>query len=136
MKRILYKQGFKYQLVEDYCAILPFCPLAPIEQKYISFYPTGELCIKRGYAWDGPSGPTIDTKNFLRGSLEHDALYQLMRQELLDQDYRAQADARLVEVCKQDGMSWLRAQWVFLGVRAGGAPSADPTSAKLILEAP
>jgi len=37
----------------------------------------GSLCIREGYSWDGPSGPAIDTVDFMRGSLVHDALYQL-----------------------------------------------------------
>ena len=59
----------------------------------------GHLIIKRSYAWDGPSGPTIDTKNFMRGSLVHDALYQLMRHEHLSSDeWRAVADLEHHEV--------------------------------------
>jgi len=45
----------------------------------------GMLKIKTGYSWDGPSWPAIDTKNFMQGSLIHDALYQLMRELVLPQ---------------------------------------------------
>ncbi len=31
-----------------------------------------------------PNGPTIETKTFMRASLVHDALYQLMREEHLE----------------------------------------------------
>ena len=47
---------------------------------FIEIGTDGLLTIRKGYAWDGPSGPTIDTKDFMRGSLVHDALYQLLRE--------------------------------------------------------
>jgi hypothetical protein len=77
----------------------------------------GFLHIKAGYCWDGPSGPTIDTENFMRGSLIHDALYQLMREGKISLSYRRRADELLREICLKDGMSRLRAWWVYWGVR-------------------
>jgi len=47
----------------------------------------GGLLIKAGYSWDGPSGSAIDTKNFMQGSLVHDALYQLLRENILYESY-------------------------------------------------
>jgi hypothetical protein len=47
----------------------------------------------KGYAWNGPSGPTLDTRNFMRGSLVHDALYQLMREGRMDNGLRRQNEA-------------------------------------------
>ncbi|HUS89668.1 MAG TPA: hypothetical protein VMW91_10000, partial [Desulfosporosinus sp.] len=40
------------------------------------------IVIHKGYAWDGPSGPTFDTPNFMLGSLVHDVFYQAMREGL------------------------------------------------------
>src|SRR3990167_5137648 len=83
------------------------------------------LYIFEGYAWDGPSGPAIDTKNFMVGALVHDALYQLMREKLLDADkWRETVDEELVRLTKEDGMWSLRRAWVLAGVRFGGGPSA------------
>jgi hypothetical protein len=93
---------------------------------------TGKLIIRKGYSWDGPSGPTIDTKNFLRGSLIHDALYQLMREGVLPQAAREKADKILRDVCLKDGMSRFRAWYVYMAVRVGGASSAVPD----LLQAP
>lgn len=92
----------------------------------------GTLIIRKGYSWDGPSGPTIDTKNFIRGSLIHDALYQLMREQVLPQSVRERADEILKEVCLEDGMSEFRAWYVYKAVRAFGASSATPD----LLQAP
>ena len=73
----------------------------------------------------------------MRGSLIHDALYQLMRERYLDKEkYREPADRLLQSICKEDGMSSLRAWLVYLGVRLGGDPSADPASDKPVVRAP
>jgi hypothetical protein len=81
----------------------------------------GKLVIYKGYAWDGPSGPTIDTKNFMRGSLVHDAYYQLMREGYIEPGvWRKYADDELRRICIEDGMSRFRAWYVWKAVRAFG----------------
>ncbi len=70
---------YKYQLMADYILQIDIKPIQNIELKFLSLSSEGALPIKKFYAWDGPSGPTIDTRDFMRGSLVHDALYQLMR---------------------------------------------------------
>ena len=62
----------------------------------------------------------------MQGSLVHDALYQLMRECVIEQSQRKRADEILRKICKRDGMSKIRAWWVYLGVRIGGASSAKP----------
>jgi len=96
-----------------------------IKTPYINLTTGGVLTIKQGYAWDGPSGPTIDSADFMRGSLVHDALYQLMREGYLDRDQcRDAADRLLQAICIADGMSQVRAKWVYEGVQHFGAASA------------
>lgn len=94
--------------------------------KWVTLSKTGRLTMKKGYAWDGPSGPTIDTKNFMRGSLVHDACYQLMRAKLLPQDKRKPADVLLWLICIDDGMSRTRADYVYHAVRAFARRAARP----------
>ena len=137
MECIAYKKGYKYQLVENYITDINIKPEDTINSDYIDLTSNGQLTIKKGYAWDGPSGPTIDTLNFMRGSLVHDALYQLMRNNFLDKNqYRQEADRLLATMCKQDGMSAARAWIVYQGVRFGGDPSADPSNKKPVIKAP
>ena len=124
MKVIKYKDGYKYQLAETYSTKIGIFPDAHVRHDYISLSPHGFLSIRKGYAWDGPSGPTIDTKNFMRGSLVHDALYQLIREGLLPLSDRENADAELRRICMEDGMSAVRAWWVFQGVRIFGDTAA------------
>ena len=124
MKKIHYRDGYKYQLARDYVVQIALFPRATIRGPYIGLTVDGQLAIKMGYAWDGPSGPTIDTLNFMRGSLVHDALYQLIREGRLPISARLDADEILRRICIEDGMSRLRAWWVYQGVRFGGGAAA------------
>lgn len=129
---IRYGTGYKYQLRAGYAVRIP--ELAdperlPIVTDWIDLDPDGTLRIRPGYAWDGASGPTYDSKSSMRPSLVHDALYQLMRMELLDREqWRDEADAIFRRMCKEDGMwSLLASVWHFM-VRRFADPAADPAS--------
>ena len=108
---IRYRAGYKYQLVEDYQHETDI-PGVSIATPFICLSKTGMLTIKAGYAWNGASGPTIDSKSSMRGSLVHDALYQLMSiyPDLLK--FRLYADELFFITCKQDGMGSARA-WLW-----------------------
>lgn len=136
MNKIRYIAGYKYQLHETYSIKLPFSvpEIGIIDHSFLNII-DGALTIMQGYAWDGPSGPTIDTNDFMRGSLVHDALYQLMREGLLDQSFRQLADALLHSLCIEDGMSKFRAAYVYNAVHEFGAKNATKQNPE-ILEAP
>lgn len=137
MECITYRAGYKYQLKENYSIRIDIKPPALIDTDYLALTTDGILTVKKGYAWDGPSGPTIDTPNFMRGSLIHDALYQLMRERLLDEEtHRETADRLLQGICLEDGMSSLRAWLVYQAVHYFGEPSADPANDKPVTKAP
>lgn len=133
---IHYRKGYKYQLAKDYYRQTDLRPKEDIITQFIRLSTDGVLLIKSGYAWDGPSGPTIDTKNFMEGSLVHDALYQLMRMDWLPQSARKYADKLLVEICRENGMSKLRCCWVYKGVRGGAGFAASPENKKKVIIAP
>jgi len=135
-KHIYYTKGYKYQIEGEYQCQTMIIPDKDIDTQWIRLTKGGVLTIRRGYAFDGPSGLTVDTKTFMRGSLEHDALYQLMRQGELSQLKRQQIDKRLRDVCLVDGMIRLRAWWVYRGVRLGGAMSAHPDNRREVVTAP
>lgn len=120
---------YKYQLMRPYVHSVPFSGFQT-ETDYLRLRPDGELEVKRSYAWDGPSGPTVDTRDFMRGSLVHDALYQLIRLEVLLPSHRRLADRELRAICRQDGMSAFRAWYVYAAVRLFGASSARPGTDK------
>lgn len=131
---IKYKDGYQYQLVEPY-AVGVSIPSRPIQTKYLRLE-GGLLTILDGYAWDGPSGPSIHSLNFMRGSLVHDALYQLIRQGQLGSCWRDEADRELRRICKEDGMSSIRAWWVYKAVRLAGWWAATPAAIKKVFTAP
>ena len=137
MEWISYKKGYKYQLTEEYSTTIPIKPDNDIDFDYVVLSREGAIKIKKGYAWDGPSGPTFDTLNFMRGSLVHDALYQLMRQGELEKNrYRKPADSLLRDMCKVDGMNSIRAWGVYQAVRIAAGSAADPANRKPVVKAP
>ena len=106
--------GWKYMLTEDYSVFVGLTP--EIKTDYI-ILSGGILRIKAGYAWDGGSGPCWDTGTVMRGSLVHDALYQLLRLGLLAKSDRKAADRLLKNVCLEDGMNRFRAFYIYWAVR-------------------
>ena len=131
-----YREGFKYQLYEDEVFFTRIKPVEPIETYFISLATGGTLTTKRGYAWDGPSGPAFDTNTFMRASLAHDALYQLMRMGLLDFKWRPCADEEMKSICEEAGMWPWRVWWVYQGVKNFAASAAKENNRKKVLEAP
>lgn len=120
-KTIRYRDGYKYQLAETYRDQVPIYPRLDIKTQFISLSRVGALAIRAGYASDGPSGPTVDTKTFMRGAFVHDALCQLMRMGLLDRKVWAKpAHGLLRAMCVVDGMWRVRAWWTYWGLVLGG----------------
>ncbi len=131
-----YTSGYKYQLAISYKVQTAVRPKKLVQTRYLSLNEKGSLRISSGYAWDGPSGPTVDTKSFMRGSLVHDALYQLIRRGWLSQDYREAADLELWKICREDGMSRMRAWYVHRAVRRVGFLATAESAKKKLLSAP
>ena len=147
IKYIKYHHSYKYELFQRAAPIQTDLTQFDISLPYIRLK-NGKLIIQAGYKWNGPSGPAIDTKNFMRGSLIHDAIYQLLRMQKLPSVYqirvlneqgelvdtikqhntRKYADELLRDLCREDGMSWLRSRWVYRAVRMFAARSAKTGS--------
>jgi len=118
---------YKYQLLVPYAVDIPIKGYS-IEEQYFSLNEEGHLYIQALYAWDGPSGPTFDTPSFMRGSLVHDVLYQMIRLGLLPVEMKEIADDILYDICIEDGMWKVRALWVKRAVKRFGASSCVPGS--------
>lgn len=116
---------YKYQLMEPYVHDVSILG-HEVDTDYLRLQQDGTMEIEHAYAWDGPSGPTRDTPDFMRGSLVHDAMYQLIRMEVLPLSSKDHADRLLQKVCREDGMSRFRSWCVYLGVRWFGRSSARP----------
>ncbi len=134
---ILYRSEYKYQLADSYTIKIPIEPKHDIETDFIALDTAGNLFIKNGYAWDGPSGPVVDTEENMRASLVHDALYQLMRnKELSTRTHRKAADQLFKDICKDDGVSNFKASVYYKALRKFGKPAASPQNKKIIHRAP
>ena len=120
---------YKYQLTENFTYKTKIIG-KDITTEYLRLDELGCLHIKRGYCWDGPSGPTFDTKSSMRASLVHDALYQLIRMgELLPSDRKA-ADELLYQICLEDAMWKWRAWLWYRTVKKAAGWAAEPGSQK------
>ncbi|BFT31242.1 hypothetical protein D210916BOD24_24180 [Alteromonas sp. D210916BOD_24] len=136
-KYIEYRADYKYQLASDYRILTNIVPKTAIQTEFIHLDKSGDLLVKSGYAWDGPSGPVVDTEENMRGSLVHDALYQLMRNGWLNaRVHRKAADQLFKDICIEDGVSNFRASAYYKALRKFGKPAASPQNKKVITRAP
>jgi hypothetical protein len=134
---IRYRSEYKHQLASAYRVAVPIFPAEDIVTDFIELDTWGELTVRNAYAWDGPSGPVIDTPQNMRASLVHDALYQLMRLgELSARSHRKAADKVFRSLCKEDGVSNWTANVYYKVLRRFGKPSASPENKKKIHRAP
>ena len=121
--------NWKYELAEEYQVQLPpaLHPELGIHTEFLALTSSGILSIAPGYAYDGASGPTVDTKSSLRGALVHDALYQLMRGKFLDYKvHRKPTDKLFYRIIREDGMNPLRAYLWYRAVRRCGKKFTKP----------
>lgn len=130
---LLYTTGYKYRLEQDFFWLMPdsLTPEKTFESDHITIFDFSVLQIKAGFAWDGATN-AIDTKSVMRGALIHDALYKAIRSgfaEHLGRDkeiIRKEADKIFRDICLLDGMSKIRAAYMFDAVRIFGAKAAEP----------
>ena len=126
-KALYYRAGYKYQVTRDYHIKIAILGLT-INLQFVSLDEFGKLIIKSGYAWNGASGPTWDTKNSMTGSLIHDVGYQLIRLGHLDEKYKEYFDQILHDICTEDGMWSWRADWWRWAVLNFGIGSCKPSA--------
>lgn len=155
MNYILFTTGKEYQLKGEVSVQLDIKLPQDIILGPICLHKSGLLVISSWYAWDGPSGPTkyisailriipivgvslwwLFIRSFIRGSLIHDALYQLIRNNLLDPELRDWVDRELIRICKEDKMSSIRRKWIYRGLQVGGGSSIRPENKQKIYRAP
>lgn len=139
MTFIRYRSGYRFQLAEDYSiatTVHDAVRTTALGNDYVWLAPNGWLNVRKGYAWDGASGPVRQTPDIVRGSLVHDALYQLMRECGLSATWKPVADELLRTMCIEDGMPHWMAQAVYQAVKAFGGTALDVRSIAPVLIAP
>lgn len=134
--RIKYSEGYKYQLEELYaCSTTIVGEL--IEDDLFTLYPTGLLVIRKGFAWDGASGPTFDTKNSMRASLVHDVFCVCMRDGRLSYERWQDTVNELFRLqCIESGMWRWRANLWHAAVEFADAGNPDQGPDRETKEAP
>ena len=132
---IRYRAGYRYQLAEAYGCIVAIHPAQRIDAPFITLTPAGGLTIDAGYAWDGPSGPAISTRTFMRSSLIHDVLCQLVRTGHLGREWIPAVHDEVQRICLEDGMCRARASWVRWAMRFAD-PATRPSGERPVLSAP
>lgn len=132
---IRYREGYKYQLAETFVIMTPI--KATVRHEYFTLTKSGKLTIKAGYAWDGASGPTLDTKDSMEPSLVHDVFCQAMRLEILSYNqWRRVVSEFFREHCKACGMNAFRAWYWYQAVEFANAGRPDGNDPNPIMEAP
>ena len=84
------------------------------------------ILIEDGYAWDGASGPTVDTRGSFEAALVHDVLYQCMRLGYVtpDKKTRKAVDRLFLDMLRLGGMRRLRSRIWYGAVRVLGKKAA------------
>ena len=118
-------KGYKYIVRKEITFLVPWlgeegASIWDNEEEVLVHLYSGLLTVYPGYCWDGPSGMTIDTKAFIKASLSHDVLYQMLRRKKIPLSCRKWADEYLRRFCIEYGMSKFRAGYVHKCVRLFG----------------
>ena len=110
--KIQYVEGFKYQLARDFAIQTPIIGEV-VEDDFFHLSEDGLLQVKKGYAWDGASGPTFDTKSSMKASMVHDVFCVAMRDHRLSYDkWQDKVNAFFRQMCIDAGMwEWRAKLW-------------------------
>lgn len=84
----------------------------------------GHLIVRAGYPWDGPSGPTIDTKHNIAPSFWHDVGYEAIRRGVIPPQARLYFDQLFYVDLIKKGMSKWRAKTYYRALRMFGGFAA------------
>jgi len=136
LQEIKYTKGWKYQLAETISVKTPVL-WHHIVNDYFELFPDGTLTIFKGYAWDGASGPTWDTKSSIAPSAVHDVFCQCMRSGEIEYNlWQDIINKFFKDHCIACGMVELRAKAWHLGVEIGDAGNPAQGPDREILSAP
>jgi hypothetical protein len=133
---IRYSEGYKYQLEALYACETPVTGTL-IEDDLFTLYESGLLVIRKGFAWDGASGPTFDSKSSMRASLVHDVFCICMRDGRLPYEkWQDTVNEFFRQQCIEDGMwAWRAGLW-HAAVELADAGNPDQGRDRVVLTAP
>ena len=144
---IQYRDGCKYQLQQTYRVQTPFKGMA-FKRRWSSLDDNGVMTLREGLAWNGASGPTIDSPPSIHPSGEHDELYGAIETGDLFDGFnwtkrkveafriRRRIDLFFCRRLIECGMAKWRANAWLWGVRKFGASHAVPGKKQEVHTAP
>jgi hypothetical protein len=106
---LYYTNGHKYQARNAMVYWTGICPGCDIITDLIILKRNGWMFVDKYFAWDGPSGPAIDTRTNMKASHAHDALAALMRKGLLPMSMICASNDVLRRIMIRDGALPVRA---------------------------
>jgi len=109
--------GMKYRMIKTTSLMTPMRPLETITGSFATLTTKGRLYLKKGMLWDGASG-AIDTDNVILPSAAHDIGCSWYLKGLIDDAMRKQFDDLFYKLLKDEGVSGLRAWYMYKAVRA------------------
>lgn len=117
-----YKRGYKFWVAQDFVLDIGerIKPARAGGNNFVEISAAGVFIARRGYAWDGASGPAIDTENWRTASLVHDGLYQLIKEGVLAMEQRQAADDLMRDILLGKDMWVVRAVIAHAAVRQFG----------------
>lgn len=131
-----YIEGIKYVLAEDYSVQTPVIG-EHVDSKWFTLTPDGRLTVREGFAWDGASGPTIDTPASMVPSLVHDVFCICMRDGRLSYArWQPTVNAFFYSQLRAAGMPAWRARIWHAGVVLGDAGNPKQGPDRVVLTAP
>lgn len=135
MRQAIYQEGYRYVIRSAYTFQIPHgCPIDTLYQDRFLEVVNGQIILLNGYASDGPTGlphwpekvPLVNRfyKRFadklLRGSFEHDGIYQLIRLGVFGPEHRIYADRALAKTWTEDKVSKIIISIAYRLVRSFG----------------
>jgi hypothetical protein len=111
-----YWSGYKYVVAEDF-TILTDIKNYTVADTLSALQPDGSLTIKRGYAWDGNSGPCLDSRSSLMASCVHDVLCDYINLGWLPDYLQPVVDQEYYNLCVANKMWWRLARLRLLAIR-------------------
>ena len=129
-------RGYRYQVMDKFSIdVSGFFGSERLCISGFAYLENGSLRVSKGYAWDGPSGPVIHTKNWLKPSLVHDVFYQLIRNGFFPdpEKARAKADDLMLSMLRAEGMSRFRSWYSWKAVRIFGKKAVRASERRDVL---
>jgi hypothetical protein len=111
-----YWRGYKLVVAETFSiqtAIIGY----EIKDEFTSLTKDGLLTIRRGYPWDGNSGPCPDTDDSIEASCGHDVLCDYVNMGWLPVELQPMVDQEYYRIATAKGMWWRRARIILLAIR-------------------